>query len=172
MNDNRAKIKALREEKNLTYKEIAVELKLSTSYVQVLNGSDGRRGGIQTQHPSPDEHLRQNIKFYFDKELPPKIIAKIVDLPVAQVRYHLRRLGLTKNRTYSNKGENETLFLEGQRRCGNCNLVKNLSEFPKHQLGAHGLLGTCRACRNKQYVERRAATPSVKTETEAAPVQE
>lgn len=146
MNANRAKIKALRETTNMTYAEIAKEIDLSVTYVQVLNGSDGRRGGARTPKISDQEKLQENIKFYYAKELPARIIAMILDVPINTVYLHLRKMGFAKSRKEKNL-ENDALFAKGKRRCGRCDIIKPISKFAINPNGRKGFLGTCSDCR-------------------------
>lgn len=146
MNENRAKIKALRETTNMTYGEIAKVIGKSVGYVQVLNGSDGRRGGVRTPRISDEVKLQENIKFYYAKELSARIISMILDIPISTVYTQLRKMGFAKSRKEMNV-ERDALFAKGKRRCGRCNTIKPISKFPVNPLGRNGFLGTCIECR-------------------------
>lgn len=145
MNINRRKIAALREA-GKTYPEIAAELNISTGYAQVLNGSDGRRGGSRPTQISDVERMKRDIRWYHSKDLPPKIIASVLDIPVATINYHMKQMGLNLVPT-----ENERLLAEGKRRCVSCHEVKELGQFKYHPKGNAGRLNICNQCKREGF---------------------
>lgn len=140
MNANRKMVGALRQS-GLTYNEIAEKLSISAGYAQVLNGSDGRRGGSKIGTISDSERLDRDIRWYRSRELSAREIGVIVDVPTSTVTYRLNKMGL-----YHQATENDKLFEEGKRRCSACHEVKELKDFRSHPKGKGHRLLTCKLC--------------------------
>lgn len=151
MNMNRAAIRELRQKEHLTYREIAERLKLSVTYVQVLNGSDGMRGGKRVSETEDRRYasIDRQIKHYHGMGLPPALIAKLLEETAWTVRARMKKLDLESPRE-----ENRRLFREGKRRCSGCHQIRPISEFYTSKIGLNGYSPACRACVSASNIAR------------------